>query len=327
MPNRLVRLTTVVCCAIIMLTSSRLALADDSELQLAVVHLTYTLWALDQGTPPSKPEDLAKFFEINPQESAAFQKVKDGELVVVWSEPRVLKEADSENVVVIHEKAAGESGGLVCFADGSVRRLTADGFRAAVQGQPTETVRMWTDVSGKHRTEAALVDVKDEIVRLRKKNGSLLTLSIRQLSLQDQEYVRTPAPSPRRDSATSVKAAIQEGIGLLEAKQYKHFVVRFMRPHDLKRLLDRPCFSDRTLGTTTGKKDSLEDFIRQEYGPMIASTALQMLKAVAEKQPTFSESEKKATFDLSAIAFPARFRGAKSIAFVRYGSRWCLLDR
>jgi len=51
--------------------------------------------------------------------------------------------------------------------------------------------RLWTDASGKHSTEAILVDHEDGNVRLKKKDGSVVTLSIEQLSDADQEFVRS----------------------------------------------------------------------------------------------------------------------------------------
>lgn len=65
--------------------------------------------------------------------------------------------------------------------------------------EPSETVldheqlnfREWTDSSGKHRTEAALLGFDDEQVRLKKKDGSIITVAIKKLNASDRQYVRS----------------------------------------------------------------------------------------------------------------------------------------
>ena len=51
-------------------------------------------------------------------------------------------------------------------------------------------VRTWTDVTGRHSTEADFVDFKDGKVRLRKTNGTVVTVLLKTLSSVDQRYVR-----------------------------------------------------------------------------------------------------------------------------------------
>jgi len=54
--------------------------------------------------------------------------------------------------------------------------------------------RTWTDITGQHKTEAEFVDFKDEKVRLRKRNGRVVTVPIEKLSRADREFVKQNAP-------------------------------------------------------------------------------------------------------------------------------------
>lgn len=54
--------------------------------------------------------------------------------------------------------------------------------------------RTWTDITGQHKTEAEFVEFKDEKVRLRKRDGRIVTVPIEKLSQVDREFVRQDAP-------------------------------------------------------------------------------------------------------------------------------------
>ena len=54
--------------------------------------------------------------------------------------------------------------------------------------------RVWTDITGKFKTEAALVGFHDGTVRLRKEDGSFVSLPIKKLSQADQDCVRQQMP-------------------------------------------------------------------------------------------------------------------------------------
>ena len=51
--------------------------------------------------------------------------------------------------------------------------------------------RTWTDVSGKHRTEAAFLGFENGQVRLKKADGKIIPVAIEKLSDADQEYVKS----------------------------------------------------------------------------------------------------------------------------------------
>ena len=62
----------------------------------------------------------------------------------------------------------------------------------AAKGQP---LRIWTDSSGTHTIRAALVDVADGQVRLKRSDGSVVTVAIDKLSETDQKWLAKQSPS------------------------------------------------------------------------------------------------------------------------------------
>ena len=61
-----------------------------------------------------------------------------------------------------------------------------------VAAKPEQTdFRTWTDVSGKHRTEAAFIGFENGQVRLEKRDGARITIPIDRLAEADQEFVKT----------------------------------------------------------------------------------------------------------------------------------------
>ncbi len=83
--------------------------------------------------------------------------------------------------------------------------------------QREEGTRTWTDITGKHQTEARALACENGNVRLRKANGQEITVAVEKLSRPDQQYVRAHfqsfAPSPNNtppkntDRKTEVQAA------------------------------------------------------------------------------------------------------------------------
>ena len=54
------------------------------------------------------------------------------------------------------------------------------------------SAREWTDITGAFRIEAELVEYKDGVVRLRKTDGSIVSVPLAKLSKADQNYVLKP---------------------------------------------------------------------------------------------------------------------------------------
>jgi hypothetical protein len=61
----------------------------------------------------------------------------------------------------------------------------------AKEAEPT--MRTWTDASGKHKTEAEFVSMTAGKVKLRKADGSIVTLPMDKLSKADQKWIRDRA--------------------------------------------------------------------------------------------------------------------------------------
>lgn len=56
-----------------------------------------------------------------------------------------------------------------------------------------EDFRIWTDSTGRFRTEAQLLGFKDGQVELKKRDGSVIKIPIEKLAADDQEFVHTQA--------------------------------------------------------------------------------------------------------------------------------------
>ena len=67
--------------------------------------------------------------------------------------------------------------------------------------------RTWTDISGQYKIEAELVGSNDGKVQLKKKDGSVIVVSIEKLSQSDQEFVRQGEASGKTDDDGSGNAA------------------------------------------------------------------------------------------------------------------------
>jgi hypothetical protein len=50
-------------------------------------------------------------------------------------------------------------------------------------------LRTWTDITGRHQVQAALLTFADGLVRIREPDGQILRVNISKLSMEDQEYV------------------------------------------------------------------------------------------------------------------------------------------
>ncbi len=75
-------------------------------------------------------------------------------------------------------------------------------FSHAAPAQSTDGMRTWTDLSGRHKTEAAFVRAEADSVHLKLANGRVISIPLARLSTEDRDYVAklsessTPAPPP-----------------------------------------------------------------------------------------------------------------------------------
>jgi hypothetical protein len=85
-------------------------------------------------------------------------------------------------------------GGLAVIAskeDGLIWGFGGKSPKSGPTATPNTRMRKWTDSTGTHTIEAEFVDFKDGKVRLKKKDGSIVSVSREKLSKDDQEYVRS----------------------------------------------------------------------------------------------------------------------------------------
>ena len=61
---------------------------------------------------------------------------------------------------------------------------------SAASGPSDLEFRTWTDSTGKHQTEAAMVELVDGEVHLERKDGRVVAVPVGKLSGADQRYVR-----------------------------------------------------------------------------------------------------------------------------------------
>jgi formylglycine-generating enzyme required for sulfatase activity len=86
----------------------------------------------------------------------------------------------------------GQSSGLSATARSQLTDEVLNALRAIrVEGE--ESLRIWLDISGTHKTEARYVGFEDGKVRMEKLDGSVARVPLGSLSQADQEYVRPRA--------------------------------------------------------------------------------------------------------------------------------------
>lgn len=76
----------------------------------------------------------------------------------------------------------------------------------AAHGSEPDQLRTWTDATGKFRTDARFIDLKDGKVRLQKADGGTISIPIERLSEQDQEYAKSRVP-PATEEVTPTPAS------------------------------------------------------------------------------------------------------------------------
>jgi hypothetical protein len=94
--------------------------------ELTEIHEIYNQYLKTNQRPPKQLSDLDKLPSVkaSPGGLQAFQK---GQYIVVWG-----VDIDKEpGVVLAYEKDAPKQGGVVLLADGSVKKMSAEEFKAA----------------------------------------------------------------------------------------------------------------------------------------------------------------------------------------------------
>jgi hypothetical protein len=99
--------------------------AEDALQQIANMIRDYSS---STGRSPSKLADLASMKNLY---NIGYGAVEKGEIVVVWGTNVGGEGGGGGTGVVAYEKSAPDSGGAVLLQDGSVKKMSADEFRAA----------------------------------------------------------------------------------------------------------------------------------------------------------------------------------------------------
>jgi hypothetical protein len=102
------------------------ALLTNQMKQIVLAH--HNFWSTNGNRGPTKPEDLAPFYENDAKITAL---MKDGTVVVYWGATLQKMTQGSSNTVLGYEKDTPASGGLVMMGDGTVKKMTAEEFAKA----------------------------------------------------------------------------------------------------------------------------------------------------------------------------------------------------
>jgi len=157
--------------------------------------------------------------------------------------------------------------GYVCLllpVGGALGADPAGGEPGKRQQQPG--FRIWTDITGKYKVEAEFVDFKEGMVRLKKQDGSLLTVAIETLGNADQRYVKSQRQTTARQEAkgpTEQNATMPEGAepDKADAKKVVVSAVARVRKQLSERLDDKSQILVRvtqTVVSSSVSKDSKE---------------------------------------------------------------------
>ncbi len=95
---------------------------------LKIVVLAYNLHTLDRQRPPAKAEDLAPYFE---NDKRLLEALKSGKIQFQYNVPiaDIIKAKGIANTILAYEKNLPTKGGYAAFANGDVKKLTAEEFK------------------------------------------------------------------------------------------------------------------------------------------------------------------------------------------------------
>jgi hypothetical protein len=66
-------------------------------------------------------------------------------------------------------------------------------------------IRTWSDSTGKHKVEAEFVELKDQKVTLRRKDGKAITIALEKLSEADRSFVRSQSKGKAASASANSK--------------------------------------------------------------------------------------------------------------------------
>jgi hypothetical protein len=85
---------------------------------------------------PSKPDDLAPYFNTKDEAKRLVAMIDSGDVQFVFNVKITEMVDGTSNTVLAFEKDIAKSGGLALYGDGSVKNLTAAEFKKAIVAKP-----------------------------------------------------------------------------------------------------------------------------------------------------------------------------------------------
>ncbi|MBW3600098.1 MAG: hypothetical protein KY475_22850, partial [Planctomycetes bacterium] len=142
-----------------------------------------TLWDETLGWPVAVSPDgrfvvtLQRYYYVDGERREPFR-------LRVWeiASHREVLVHDSFNPTAVYGFSADSKS---FFATGGGRLV-----RFPLEDAPQRQARTWTDSTGRHRTQATLLDLAGGAVRLEKSGGDVVSVPLERLSRSDQQYVR-----------------------------------------------------------------------------------------------------------------------------------------
>lgn len=83
---------------------------------------------------PAKVEDLKPFLRDMDVEKSAYQKLAQGDVVLLWNTTTKGMKSGASNTVLAYEKSVPNSGGLVLMGSSEVKTMTASEFAGKLKG-------------------------------------------------------------------------------------------------------------------------------------------------------------------------------------------------
>ena len=117
-----------------------------------------------------------------------------------------------------------------------------------------EPMGIWTDATGRFRTQAVLLDVGDRSVRLRKRNKQVISVPIDTLSLRDQQYVNLSTDLhvwPNRRSYRNSDLWLVENHERIRVMKPQLLVINFSNSRDMAWIRQRTEETVRALAEST----------------------------------------------------------------------------
>jgi hypothetical protein len=97
---------------------------------LKIIVVAYNLHNVDTGKPPAKAEDLAPYIDPEMKDKRLLEVLKSGKIQFQYNVPiaEIVKQGPAKTILA-YEKDLPTKGGYAAFADGTVKKLTAEEFK------------------------------------------------------------------------------------------------------------------------------------------------------------------------------------------------------